>query len=150
MEEKSFVMKLDDSELSKRVRAVMGVPEGLLDTDTIVSPVFIKKTERYINKQIEKYINVIEDFSIFNIAAVYYIAYLLCPGMDARLPKQMENLSTKTILSTISWDQKALEFLDSANDAILSILEEFEEDDINYYLSFAELTDESSYPESNI
>lgn len=140
--------EFDKANLSKRVRAVLGVPENFLEDDVICSPVFIEKTKLYITKQIKPYSEQIEDKSLLEIAGIYYIGYLLCVGMDARLPKQMENLSTKTILQSIDWDKKALELLEQANAILDDILSEF--DDELYTLTIAELSDETSYPESNI
>lgn len=139
------------SEISKRVRAIIGVPENFLENEVIVSPVFITKTESYINKYIKDLLELIDEnnLELLNIASIYYISYLLCIGMDARLPKQMENISTKTVLQSINWDEKALELLDRANEIMYDFIEEYNEDE-NYYSSFAELSTEQNYPEENI
>lgn len=134
-------------DLGARVRAIMGVPELILSNDIISSPVFINKAERYINKNIKDYEGLDEYLII--VATIYYICYLLCPGMYARLPKQMENVSTKTILQSIDWDKMALDMLDKCsetiNDAILEI-----DEDIDYSVSFAVLTNSSEYPNTTI
>ena len=86
-----MVINLEDNpidELGIRVRAIMGVPELVLLDEIISSPVFITKAEKYINKNIEEYEEL--DKRLIEIATIYYICYLLCPGMYARLPKQME------------------------------------------------------------
>lgn len=150
MTEKLFKIDIDDIEIGKRVKAVLGVPNEFLTDDVICSPIFIKKAESYINKALKEQQEKIEeiDKSLLEIAGIYYIGYLLCVGMDARLPKQMENLSTKTILQSINWDEKALELLEQANIILDDVLSEFEEE--TYSLTIAELSDETSYPESNI
>ena len=134
-------------ELGTRVRAIMGVPELILLDDVISSPVFLTKAERYINKNIEEYEGL--DENLIQIATIYYVCYLLCPGMYARLPKQMENVSTKTVLQSIDWDKMALDMLGKCNEileeAILDVV-----DEIDYSVSFAVLTDTSEYPNTNI
>lgn len=134
-------------DLEERVRAVMGVPELILTDDIISSPIFIAKAESYINRKIKEYQGL--DESLLQIAAIYYIGYLLCPGMYARLPKQMENTSTKTVLQNIDWDKLALDLLGKCNeiidDAIFTIGEETDN-----YVSFAVLTSSSEYPNTNI
>lgn len=138
-------------EISKRIRSIIGVPENFLENEVIASPVFIKKAESYINKLIKDVLELIDEnnLDLLDIASMYYISYLLCVGMDARLPKQMENISTKTILQTINWDEKALELLDKANEVVYDFLEDYNEDE-NYYSSFAELSTEQSYPEESV
>lgn len=138
-------------EISKRIRSIIGVPENFLENEVITSPVFIKKAESYINKLIKDVLELIDEnnLELLDIASMYYISYLLCVGMDARLPKQMENISTKTILQTINWDEKALELLDKANEVVYDFLEDYNEDE-NYYSSFAELSTEQSYPEESV
>ena len=128
----SFKIKISHEYIQKRVISILGVPEQLLSEEVVSSPIFIKQTENYINKAIKNYLDLIE----------------LCVGMDARLPKQMENLSTKTVLNSINWDEKALELLAKAEEALDDFLEEFEDE--NGYNTFAELSDEMEYPETNI
>ena len=136
---------IDD--LGIKVRSIMGVPELILLDATINSPVFLKKAEKYINKNIEEYDDL--DGDLIEIAIIYYICYLLCPGMYARLPKQMENVSTKTVLQGIDWNSMALDMLGKCNEvleeAILDVT-----DDIDYSVSFATLTDASEYPNTTI
>lgn len=155
MEEIKF--EENNEELSNRVRAILGVPEEILTDDIISSPVFELRASKYINKKVNSYItNETEEISeedidkdLLEIAYVYYICYLLCFGMDARLPKQMENTSTKTILQTINWDAKALEMLQTCDDTIDSAMEEvIGETDLGF--TFAVLTDESEYPNTTI
>lgn len=69
--------------------------------------------------------------------------------MYARLPKQMENVSTKTILQTIDWDSKALEMLGKCDEIIDDIMSEID-DNFQYGNTFAVLTDASDYPNINI
>lgn len=155
MEEIKF--KENDEELSDRVRAILGVPEEILTDDIISSPIFKLRASKYINKKINSYIDegteeISEediDKDLLEIAYIYYICYLLCTGMDARLPKQMENTSTKTILQTISWDEKALEMLQTCDDTLDSVMEDvIGETDLGF--TFAVLTDESEYPNTTI
>lgn len=135
-------------DLPNRVRAIIGVPEEILTNAIISSPIFAMKANKYINNKILEYEDTI-DKDILAIAYIYYICYLLCIGMDARLPKQMENISTKTILQSISWDEKALEFLNTCNDTIDMALEEIV-DDLEIGNTFAVLTSESEYPNTTI
>ena len=136
---------IDDLEI--RVRAIMGVPELILLDETITSPDFLIRAERYINKSIKDYDQL--DESLLEIATVYYICYLLCPGMYARLPKQMENVSTKTVLQNIDWDGKAVEMLAKCNEIMDGIISEID-DEFQYGDSFAVLTNASDYPNTSI
>lgn len=145
-----MVINLEDNpidELGIRVRAIMGVPELVLLDEIISSPVFITKAEKYINKNIEEYEGL--DKRLIEIATIYYICYLLCPGMYARLPKQMENVSTKTVLQSIDWDKMAIDMLGKCNEILEEAISEVT-DDIDYSVSFAVLTDSSEYPNTNI
>ena len=134
-------------ELEVRVRAIMGVPELILLDEVIASPDFSIRAERYINKRIKEYDEL--DESLIQIATIYYICYLLCPGMYARLPKQMENVSTKTVLQNIDWDKMALEMLGKCNEVLEEAILEVDEN-IDYSVSFAVLTDSSEYPNETI
>lgn len=134
-------------ELGTRVRAILGVPELVLIDDIISSPVFITRAEKYINRNIKDYEGL--DENLIEIATIYYICYLLCPGMYARLPKQMENVSTKTILQSIDWDKMALEMLGKCDEILEEAILEIDED-IDYAVSFAVLTDSSEYPNETI
>lgn len=145
-----YELNLDEEEVAKRVRAIIGIPDEILTSDIISSPIFITQTEKFITKGIQEHLEEIEedDIDVLDICAMYYVSYLLCVGMDARLPRQMENLSTKTILNNINWDEKALELLDKAQEILDDFLEEF--DDSDYYSTIADLSDETEYPETNI
>lgn len=134
-------------ELGLRVRAILGVPKEFLDDSVIDSPTFKLSAKRYIEKQFVEYeqTQLESDLELINIAYLYYICYLLCIGMYARVPKQMENKSTKTILQSIDWDKLALEMLEKANEIVNEILEELE-DEVNFGNSFAVITDASEYP----
>ena len=138
-------------ELGIRIRAIMGVPEEILDDEVINSPTFKVKANKYINKKITDYTEeqLSPSFELLDIAYLYYIGYLLCTGMYARLPKQMENVSTKTILQTIDWDSKALEMLNKCDEILDEILSELD-DNFQYGNTFAVLTDTSEYPNTNI
>lgn len=144
---------LEKEVIGKRVRSILGVPESFLVDDVISSPEIYDKTIKYINKNIKDYLDELpEDYDkgLLDIASMYYMSYLLCVGMDARLPKQMENLSTKTILQNINWDEKAMELLDRCQEAISDFLDEYDVDEGNLYGTVVDLSDETSYPESNI
>lgn len=154
MTEKLFELTIEKEEIGKRVRAILGVPETFLTDDVINSPIFIERTSKYINKAIKEYSEQLKefekvDYSLLEIASMYYVSYLLCIGMDARLPKQMENLSTKTLLQNINWDAKALELLNKVHEIIEEFLLEYDIEDDGFN-SFAVLTDVSEYPETNI
>lgn len=145
----SYKFKNKD-DLGTRVRAILGVPEEYLDNETISSPVFITKASKYVNKQISEINENAEiDEDLLGISFVYHICYSLCVGMYARLPKQMENLSTKTILQSIDWDKKALEMLNTCNDIIDNALEDLGEE-VSLGNTFAVLSDESEYPNTLI
>ena len=136
--------KIDD--LPIRVRAILGIPEVYLPDEVINSPIFRDKASNYINKKIVDYEDL--DVALLNIAYVYYVSYLVCPGMYARLPKQMENVNTKTVLQNIDWDKKALEMLDMCNGTIEEAIEDITE--IEYGITMAVLSDASEYPNTNI
>lgn len=142
----------EDGELGIKVRAILGVPEEFLTDEVISSPVFLKQAETYINKKISEY--TIKKGStpeeLLKIGYIYYVCYLLCLGMYARLPKQMDNVNTKTILLSIDWNQMALDMLDRCDEIIDNVLEDFQDEDINYGNTYAVLTDTSEYPNTTI
>lgn len=139
-------------ELGNQVRAILGVPQEFLTDEVISSPVFLKQAETYINKKISEY--TIKQGStpeeLLKIGYIYYVCYLLCLGMYARLPKQMDNVNTKTILLSIDWNQMALDMLDRCDEIVDNALEDFQDEDINYGNTYAVLTDESEYPNTTI
>lgn len=138
-------------ELGTRIRAILGVPEEILDDSVINSPTFKIKAGNYINKKISKYTEeqLSPSIELLDIAYLYYIGYLLCTGMVARLPKQMENVSTKTVLQTIDWDSKALEMLNKCDEIMDDIISELD-DNFQYGNTFAVLSNSSDYPNTNI
>ena len=140
-----FIEKNKVDDLNIRVRAILGIPEEFLEDNVISSPTFIIKANKYINKKIEDYEEL--DKSLITIAYIYYVCYLLCVGMPSRLPKQMENVNTKTVLQNIDWDAKALDMLDKCND---TLEEAIEDDDVQYGATFAVLSDASEYPNTSI
>ena len=146
-----FKDMFSEKELGTRIRAIIGVPEEILDDDIINSPTFKIKASNYINKKINEFTDeqLSTQLELLDIAYLYYICYLLCTGMYARLPKQMENVSTKTILQTIDWDSKALEMLNKCDEIMDEILSELD-DNFQYGNTFAVLTDASEYPNTNI
>ena len=139
-------------ELGNQVRAILGVPQEFLTNEVISSPVFLKQAETYINKKISEY--TIKQGStpeeLLKIGYIYYVCYLLCLGMYARLPKQMDNVNTKTILLSIDWNQMALDMLDRCDEIVDNALEDFQDEDINYGNTYAVLTDASEYPNTTI
>lgn len=139
-------------ELGNQVRAILGVPQEFLTDEVISSPVFLKQAETYINKKISEY--TIKQGStpeeLLKIGYIYYVCYLLCLGMYARLPKQMDNVNTKTILLSIDWNQMALDMLDRCDEIVDNALEDFQDEDINYGNTYAVLTDASEYPNTTI
>lgn len=139
-------------ELGNQVRAILGVPQEFLTDEVISSPVFLKQAETYINKKISEY--TIKQGStpeeLLKIGYIYYVCYLLCLGMYARLPKQMDNVNTKTILLSIDWNQMALDMLDRCDEIVDNALEDFQDEDINYGNTYAVLTDASEYPNTII
>lgn len=145
-----FIDKDEIEDLGIRVRAIIGVPEEILTDEIISSPTFLIKAGKFVNKRIKDIEDSKElDLDLINIAYIYYVCYLLCPGMYGRLPKQMENVSTKTILQSINWDEKALEMLEQANSTLDEVLSELEEE-IEYGNTFAVLTAASEYPNTTI
>ena len=134
-------------ELPTRARAILGVPEEILTDEIISSPIFALKASKYINKKIQEYENI--DSDLLEIAYIYYICYLLCGGMYARLPKEMSNTSTKTVLQSINWDEKALELLSICDETIDTAIGEIV-DDLEIGNSFAVLTSSSEYPNTTI
>lgn len=140
-----FIEKDKVDDLNIRARAILGIPEVFLEDNVISSPTFIIKANKYINKKIEDYEEL--DKSLITIAYIYYVCYLLCVGMPSRLPKQMENVNTKTVLQNIDWDAKALEMLDKCNE---TLEEAIEDDDVQYGATFAVLSDASEYPNTSI
>lgn len=134
-------------ELPNRVRAILGVPEEILTDEIISSPIFALKASKYVNKKIQEYENI--DSDLLEIAYIYYICYLLCGGMYARLPKEMSNTSTKTVLQSINWDEKALELLSICDETIDTAIGEIV-DDLEIGNSFAVLTSLSEYPNTTI
>lgn len=147
----NFSDEIEEIELGTRIRAIIGVPEEILDDDTISSPTFRLQAQKYINKKIKQYSEeqLESDIELIKIAYLYYICYLLCSGMYARLPKQMENISTKTIMQSIDWDSKALDMLNKCDNTIQEVISEID-DSYEYGNTFAVLTDESEYPNTNI
>lgn len=138
-------------DLGTNVRAILGVPEEFLPDTVILSPVFVKKAEKFINNKIKE---VSEDETnldktLLKISYYYYVCYLLCPGMYARLPKQMENVNTKTILLSIDWNQRALEMLNKCNETLDMALEDIGEE-TDFGNTFAVLTAASEYPNTTI
>lgn len=130
-------------ELAQRVRVIIGVPIEFLDDNTILSSTFLLEAQNYINKNIKEYEEL--DETKINISYIYYMCYLICGGMYARLPKQMKNTSTETTLQTINWDEKALEYLDKANSSLYEAIEDVDDTDL-YGTTIATLSNETTYP----
>ena len=100
----------NEEELGMKVRAILGVPSEFLTDEVISSPVFLKQAETYINKKISEY--TIKQGStpeeLLKIGYIYYVCYLLCLGMYARLPKQMDNVNTKTIFGLYRFTARSI------------------------------------------
>ena len=141
--------KIDETDLPEQVRAILGVPEEILTDSIIISPVFLSKAENYILKKVRNYEKDDVDEDLLKISFAYYVSYLLCVGMDARLPKQMENLSTKTILQSINWIEKAEEMLAKCNEIIDDVIEAID-GEVETGSTFAVLTGSSEYPNTLI
>lgn len=145
-----FIEKIENPyvvDLPTRSRAILGVPYEFIEDDVILSPTYLIQSASFINSKLSEYEEYKEEVNSYyiQISYIYYICYLLCSGMYARLPHQMENVNTKTVLQTIDWDKKALEYLDKANEMIDQAVEELlGEDSIGN--SFATLSEETIYP----
>ena len=149
-----FIKDINESyvkELPIRVRAIMGVPAELLEDNVILSPTFLIQAGSFINSRLAEYeTDYEEQLSNYNyyfeISYIYYVCYLLCAGMYSRLPKQMENVSTKTVLQTTDWDKMALDFLDKANEMLDKAIEELTGEEESLGTTMAILSEESTYP----
>ena len=64
-------------DLGIKVRAIMGVPEVLLPDEVIASPIFINKSEKYVENYLKEYKDSKFDDNTLTIAQIYYICYLL-------------------------------------------------------------------------
>ena len=75
----SFNEKFSAKELGTRIRAIMGVPEEILNDDVVNSPTFKIKADKYINKKISDYTEeqLSGQLELLNIAYLYYIFHLL-------------------------------------------------------------------------
>lgn len=136
-------------DLGTKVRAIMGVPETLLPDEVIASPIFLEKSKKYIQVYLKDYPDKDFEENLLEIAQIYYICYLLCPGMFSRLPKQMENTSTKTILQSMDWNNIASDMLEKCNDILEDLIEEIDET-VDFGTSFAVLTEASEYPNTTV
>lgn len=147
-----FKISLENVELAKRVKTIIGIPEPFLNDETIISPEFKNKSEIYINnflKEIKDIVIENETQNLINMSAIYYIAYLLCVSMPIRLPSRMENISTKTLLQTIDWYKFSDEMLGRCDDLLNKILED-EGIEISYGSTIIALSDETTYPNTTI
>ena len=149
-----LIEKLDSKyvdSLDERVRAIIGVPKEFLDNDVISSVPFLIQAASFLNSRVAEYEadygEILKNYEpYFRISYIYYICYLLCSGMYSRLPKQMENVSTKTILQSTDWDSLALQYLDKANEMVDKAIEEMTGEEQSLGTTFAVLSDESTYP----
>ena len=120
----------------------------LLSSEDIVSPEFKIKAKKYINRKLESIINEItekyEKESV-KMAYIYYIVYLIAPTMPLRVPQRMENISTKTILQTIDWNEFANEMLNRCDDLLEDLLEDHGVETV-LGSTFVELSDAVPYP----
>lgn len=143
----SIINFKDDYELVQRVKTIIGIPEEMLKDTDIISPQYIGRAEKYIGSKIKDITEELKDYEKedLKIAFAYYVAYLMSPSMPMRLPQRMENISTKTLLQTIDWEefgQKMLSICDEVLDGIL------EEHGIEKALgnTFVDLSDAVPYP----
>ena len=138
----------DEYDIYERVKSVFGLPEELLSSEDIVSPEFKIKAKKYINRKLESIINEIaekyEKESV-KMAYIYYIVYLIAPTMPLRVPQRMENISTKTILQTIDWNEFANEMLNRCDDLLEDLLEDHGVETV-LGSTFVELSDAVPYP----
>lgn len=150
-----FNISLKDSDLSSRVKSVIGIPDAFLNDSVITSPDFKYKAEIYINSQLNELNEIYEEEEkevseevqrLIDMSAIYYIAYLLCVSMPVRLPNRMENISTKTLLQTIDWYKFAEEMLGRCDDLLSKILEDEEVDSSTLGNTVIALSDETTYP----
>lgn len=150
-----FSISLKDSDLSNRVKSVIGIPDAFLNDSVITSPDFKYKAEIYINSQLNELNEIYEEEEkevseevqrLIDMSAIYYIAYLLCVSMPVRLPNRMENISTKTLLQTIDWYKFAEEMLGRCDDLLNKILEDEEVDSSTLGNTIIALSDETTYP----
>lgn len=145
-----FEFSLKDEDISKRVKAIIGIPDVFLDDAIIVSPDFKGKAELYVNKQLKELEGLEPSDStqeLIDMSIIYYICYLLCITMPVRLPVRMENISTKTLLQNIDWNKVGEEMLSRADDLLEQILED-EGIELELGSTFIGLSDETSYPNS--
>lgn len=141
-----FLNEMDEEEIVARVQTVFGIPKVMFDGEDIVSPVFVSKAKKYVEKRLNE-IEEIEDADqeMVKIAFIYYLCYLIAPTMYTRLPQKMENISTKTTMFNIDWYKFAEEMLKNCEDILEDLLEEYGIE-LVYGTTAVDLSDEAPYP----
>lgn len=141
-----FLKEMDEEEIITRVQTVFGIPKVMFDGEDIVSPVFVSKAKKYVEKRLNEIEEIEEaDQEMVKIAFIYYLCYLIAPTMYTRLPQKMENISTKTTMFNIDWYKFAEEMLKNCEDIIEDLLEEYGIE-LVYGTTAVDLSDEAPYP----
>ena len=141
-----FLKEMDEEEIITRVQTVFGIPKVMFDGEDIVSPVFVSKAKKYVEKRLNEIEEIEEaDQEMVKIAFIYYLCYLIAPNMYTRLPQKMENISTKTTMFNIDWYKFAEEMLKNCEDIIEDLLEEYGIE-LVYGTTAVDLSDEAPYP----
>lgn len=141
-----FLKEMDEEEIITRVQTVFGIPKVMFDGEDIVSPVFVSKAKKYVEKRLNEIEEIEEaDQEMVKIAFIYYLCYLIAPTMYTRLPQKMENISTKTTMFNIDWYKFAEEMLKNCEDILEDLLEEYGIE-LVYGTTAVDLSDEAPYP----
>lgn len=141
-----FLNEMDEEEIVARVQTVFGIPKVMFDGEDIVSPVFVSKAKKYVEKRLNEIEEIEEaDQEMVKIAFIYYLCYLIAPTMYTRLPQKMENISTKTTMFNIDWYKFAEEMLKNCEDILEDLLEEYGIE-LVYGTTAVDLSDEAPYP----
>ena len=85
-----FLKEMDEEEIITRVQTVFGIPKVMFDGEDIVSPVFVSKAKKYVEKRLNEIEEIEEaDQEMVKIAFIYYLCYVIAPTMYTRLPQKM-------------------------------------------------------------
>lgn len=148
MSDKKIDIFDDDYEIARRVKSVFGIPNVLLEDEDIISPEYKIRAEKYIKRKLSTIYNDIKEIEKGNIqiAYIYYLAYLICPSMQIRLPQKMKNISTETDMQTINWYTLGQEMLNRCDEIIDDLIDEYSEEETTLGNTIVELSDTVSYP----
>lgn len=139
-------IEMEYEEIITRTQTVFGIPKVMFDSNDIVSPVFVSKAKKYVEKRLNEIEEIEEaDQEMVKIAFIYYLCYLIAPTMYTRLPQKMENISTKTTMFNIDWYKFAEEMLKNCEDILEDLLEEYGIE-LVYGTTAVDLSDEAPYP----